>query len=59
MKELYYKEKKYTKTYVNWEIFDILTGDKIYEIDNLYESKESKNAKSDNLLADMNIENND
>lgn len=44
------------KTYVNWEIFNIITGEKVYEIDNLYESQASKDLKKNRLMNDMNIE---
>lgn len=33
-----------------------MTGDKVYEIDNLYESEESKQSKNNQLMEDMNID---
>tara|TARA_B110000285_G_scaffold234144_1_gene310079 strand:+ start:1136 stop:1309 length:174 start_codon:yes stop_codon:yes gene_type:complete len=51
-----YHNKEYMKTYVNWEIFNIITGEKVYEIDNLYESQASKDLKKNRLMNDMNIE---
>lgn len=38
MKEMYHKTE-YLKKYTHWEIFNIVTGEKVYEIDNLYESE--------------------
>jgi hypothetical protein len=33
-----------------------MTGEKVYEIDNLYESEESKQSKNNQLMEDMNID---